>query len=381
MASALLAAVSACSFVLGLDEYDRETDLVDASEAEAAAPDGGGDACTADGESCGECGRSCLGRTCLAGGICRPANALGQFQIISLALGDGGTIYLGVFGGDTFGVITKVPESLDVTGTPPLALLGQSPVSLAVSDNDLLWGGTAGGVGRLSFDFASSTLILDAGPAPVTGLVTSFGATWATPDDPGGGAEAGIHRETVGLITRVPHAWSLVASRFGGDLVFAQRTSGGAIGRAAEFTGQRGEDLVANAGFPMGIAADDDAVYWADCTGNAIRRYRIDDPKTVITTLATDQLYPFAIAVDDVYVYWTTYGFPGNPAACANRAFLSDAGTGTVVRAQKDGGGTPLVLARGLFTPYAIAVRPGHPYVYWVTASPDPNGGVWSVPR
>src|SRR5687767_4225903 len=104
MASALLAAVSACSFVLGLDEYDRETDLVDAAAAEAGS-DAGGDACTADGESCGECGRSCLGRTCLGGGLCRPSNALRQFQMISLALGDGGMIYLGVFGGDTFGVI------------------------------------------------------------------------------------------------------------------------------------------------------------------------------------------------------------------------------------------------------------------------------------
>lgn len=371
-AAAALAGITACSFVLGLSEYDSETDVADATTDSAAPPEDAGveaapDGCTFGPDNCGECGRTCLGGVCIDGSVCNADHVRADISAGVLLLADSG-IYFGSALSEA--IITYATYELtQVQATavfPP-----NQPTALAIDSNELYWGDSQGAVYAVSHDLDGGTArFIGAGPGWVTGVGFDLGPVWGA-----WGSDGGIYRPS-GQDTSIPSLWGLAQRT--DAFYWGTRTLGGVIGRRRS-NGQK-EILVPDAGVPIGVAVDSAAVYWADCTGGAIRRY--DLTTSQVTTLASGQRYPYAVAVDDTYVYWTTLGAEGTPDSCTKQTPGTD--EGAVARTRKDGSGGFLVLATDLTGPLAVAVRNDLPYVYWVTGGilgRQGEGGLWRVPK
>lgn len=77
---------------------------------------------------------------------------------------------------------------------------------------------------------------------------------------------------------------------------------------------------------PVGVAADEDSVYWVDeLAGTVVKMPRAGGRATVI---ASGQASPDAIAVDDQFVYWANAGRSDDANGIVP-------GTGSIVRAPK----------------------------------------------
>ncbi len=111
---------------------------------------------------------------------------------------------------------------------------------------------------------------------------------------------------------------------------------------------------------PWYLALDAANVYWTDVTGGAITR--VDKAGlTAPIELAVAESGPFAVAVDAAHVYWT------------NR------GDGTIVRANKDDGGARTVLAMS-DGPREIALDDAS--IYWSAEGSDAStGGVFRAAK
>lgn len=109
----------------------------------------------------------------------------------------------------------------------------------------------------------------------------------------------------------------------------------------------------------VGIAADDERVYWPE--GTAIRSAPVGGGTPF--TIATASRQPLAVAVDARWVYWTDWD------------------AGTVSRAPKSGG-PPVTLADNQTYPMSLAVDGS--YVWWCNTHRDdpkhPHGEVMRVP-
>ncbi len=153
--------------------------------------------------------------------------------------------------------------------------------------------------------------------------------------------------------------WSTFEPTAGGAGIWMADTYGAdpEAQRVAETTGS------------LGVAVDDEHVYWTDCSAGVVQRLSRsligsgDPPET----LATEQQGAATIVIDDERVYWTTssgvYGMPkaggtvfgftteDDPfALVVDDAYLywtnnAGDGAGQVRRALKDGSGSPVTLA------------------------------------
>jgi hypothetical protein len=129
-----------------------------------------------------------------------------------------------------------------------------------------------------------------------------------------------------------------------------------------EKAGLARRDLATGEGSDMGLAVDDQYVYWAsDAGGEGLIKRAAKDGKTPPRPVARGLMRPQGVAVDDLYVYWT------------------DVISRLVQRAPKEGG-TPVTLASHadpLQVPVTIAVSADD--VYWSLTGG--NRGLRKVPR
>lgn len=108
---------------------------------------------------------------------------------------------------------------------------------------------------------------------------------------------------------------------------------------------------------PMGVAVDDEYVYWANFVGSPGRIYRL--PKSVVgaspshpdlTIIVDGQVTPFGVAVNDTEIYWTAWG----------------GGSGTnqgLFRGPKSGVATPEALPGAFTAPSGVRLQGD--FVYW----------------
>ena len=97
------------------------------------------------------------------------------------------------------------------------------------------------------------------------------------------------------------------------------------------------------------LAVDDSGVYWTDGSANV---QSVGLTGGTVVTLASSQAQPSGIALDDTYVYWSnTLG-------------------GAIMRAPKDGSGSPAVVATAT-SPRDIGIYGDN--VYWI----DSSANVW----
>lgn len=146
-----------------------------------------------------------------------------------------------------------------------------------------------------------------------------------------------------------------------------------------------------DAPFTLGLAVDDDTVYWA--TTRAVMMAPKAGGEPVV--IADEQRCVFGMAVDDERLYWSNFADGsiwtydkstgasamqwegGRSTAIAvddERVYWVDTAAGAIMAAGKDGG-HPWVLASGQQWPVSLAVRDHH--VYWAAR----DGGVFRVGR
>jgi hypothetical protein len=132
----------------------------------------------------------------------------------------------------------------------------------------------------------------------------------------------------------------------GGYVYWTDSTNPGAVRRIAADGSGGADDVATNQDTPIGIAVDDEHVYWASNDGT-IQRVPLSLADTE-PPFATGVPKPGLLAIDEFYVYWTEYTSEGR-----------------VQRGQKsDGAATPI--AQDQLFPNGIAVAPED--VFFATA-------------
>lgn len=132
------------------------------------------------------------------------------------------------------------------------------------------------------------------------------------------------------------------------------RLAHGDAGKPAEV------EMLFSGGAKGDIALDQTHVYWADEITGKLRRLTTKSPGTVEEIGSGTRCQ--GVALDETYVYWTSAGTPGQI-------------DGTVSRAPK-AGGTSVVLASGLDSPWILALDTSH--AYWTSFE---QGSVMRVPK
>ena len=136
-----------------------------------------------------------------------------------------------------------------------------------------------------------------------------------------------------------------------GSYIYWTNTFADTIGRASLDGTQVDQNFIAAPGAPVGIAVDDQHVYWStDNLGSiAIGRANIDgtgvDSKFITTGISDGS----GMAIDDTHIYWANFT------------------TNTIARAKLDGTDIEPSFITGVSAPTAIDVNAG--LIYWVNAA------------
>ena len=369
----------------GTARKDATTDAHDASNPRSdaradrqstpdAAQDAAADSCSSD-ASCGSCGHSCLGGSCLDGG-CQPltldpGNAHGAFD---LAIDDASVYWTD----NVVGSVNYVLKS------------GASKGSLTGENAPYVTGVTTG-AGRVYF--ASNAGYV--GSCPATGCGGGNAQeTFITKD---GGDLRGVVASGNYLY------WADETIDGGLSAVVGGALDGGAFSRLATYPAHQLQQF---------IAADDASVYWAQddklfscplagCAGAVVtvaagsypHEIAPSAPSVYFTTVATGAstlqycgsssgcaspatLYSSSVdtfggvAIDAMYVYWTS-----SPSVDAG---ASGPG-GQILRCPRSATSncTPTVLAANEYRPDHIAVD--DTAVYWAATSLDPSSGTLPI--
>ena len=144
-----------------------------------------------------------------------------------------------------------------------------------------------------------------------------------------------------------------------GSYIYWTNTFADTIGRARLNGTQVDQDFITAPGAPVGIAVDDQHIYWStDNLGSiAIGRANVDgtgvDSKFITTGISDGS----GMAIDDTHVYWANFT------------------TDTIARAKLNGTAIEPSFITGASEPTAIDVNAG--LIYWVNA----ERGVWTIGR
>jgi hypothetical protein len=342
---------------------DTSTDASEASDApvdaQSCAPDASFDS---DPANCGSCGHDCQHGACI-GGACQPVLVGSCFQPWGVAVDD--TRVYWTCGSDSDGEVRSTRK--DGSDLIIHAAHLQHPTSVAVDATTLMFienyagkiwmadklGGapsifydahTPGGPFTLTFD-ATSVYWID-----VYGSASVFSAPRA--GIPDGGAP-------VPLATGQPYLFAITEDATNvyftvqGTWVFGPPDAGSDAGNDTSAVMQAPKDhsspavaLARGVALPKFIAADPNAVYWANADDDTVMRS--DHGATTPVVIARVK-QPWGVALDGDYVYVT--------------AVATDQGDGSLVRVRKDGTGSPLVVATGLSFPIQPVVDATA--IYW----------------
>jgi hypothetical protein len=309
-----------------------------------------------DRSHCGRCGRSCLGGTC-SQGRCQPF-VLSKARFSASLLVEGSTLYFSEQGSpeQTFHDGTIARLDLDRPGTTTVMLSGlRNPRALAVNPSTVYW----------ADDFgygAAPKQPLDGGYGPLWSVNASNGRTVAvTPNrvfatsgsapylysstlqgsdvDLSSVAQAmdeivadasylyvfsyGVKRYTLvdslpdpdSALTLYASGSSQCASKhenhlyWTADTSFATPASEGRVIKTP-VDGTASLVIAERQGGPVGVAADDSYVYWANYFAGTVMKAPVMGGAAVV--LAQDQDRPMSVAVDDTSVYWTNHGIDGS---------------------------------------------------------------------
>jgi hypothetical protein len=355
-----------------------DADVADALDA-ASAPDAAdadeasGCGSSTDAKNCGYCGHDCRGSPCSAG-TCQPTTlAQAQALPIGIALDDNYVFWTNRGTSDATGALVRAAH--DGSGATPLASTLKSPAMIALSGQVVYWSnqGTVAGnyydgaIMRIGKDGACSFT-----PCPYT-IVDNQNAPFGVASD---GIEVFYATAANGIVFQTYVAGGSNHASFGepGPLLVAADATGafwtdrgtaakgyadGALMRAS-YTLTSPTALFTGSGSPYGIALDDTFVYFTNNRDGTVMKVNRTGPPTPVV-LAQGEHAPSHIAVDATRVYWTSQGTAANSFA-----------DGSVVVVDKAPCATPPcqhALATGQSLPGALAVDATH--VYWVNT----NGG------
>jgi sugar lactone lactonase YvrE len=353
---------AAASDVLTLTDSALASDGLAPTDSAACLADVNGDP-----NNCGACGHDCLGGACSAG-ACGPVTLAVTHGSVGLAI-DSTFAY---WADSEAGAINKVSLALTHVGTPTPVVSGaqaQNVQSLATDGTYLYWTNkiASGSVYRALPTGAALTTIASNQSQP--DWIASNGTTvvWtnqtgnqvmAAPVTSDGGAaptQLNLHGEN----GTVPAGIAID----GANVYYAAKTSGGGLAETAPIAGGSGTVSELGTATYVGIAVDDNSVYWTGGFSNpSVYRNTKAGMPTSETILAAGSLTcPLAITSDGTSVYFldqgtSTCGPPGNDAGALYRVPVGNAGS------------LPAALVGGLDDPQGLAVD--RTAIYWVTGGP-----------
>jgi len=250
---------------------------------------------------CGACGRACAG-TC-TGGRCLVTLARDQSNVGCLVL-DPNSVYWASAELPSTGIINRSSISGGTFSSISMSSPAPWPCTMTVDDMFAYWASGSlgvvqrarvrGGVAQtLSTGLGAEFLAIDGQNVYFTGqfayptkVALSGGAATRLADSLGAAGMA---------IDRHNLYWTLRDGASTRGDVRQVSLSGGAVSTLAQ-----GE------GAPQGIAADDEAVYWANNQSGEIRKFT--HVGGVVTTLAAGEFTPTVLAIDGTNVYFSALG-------------------------------------------------------------------------
>lgn len=314
--AALAVLLAGCRAVLRID--DKELVPESATGGSAGAGGAGGScpdasAFAADPNNCGSCGHSCLGGDCVDG-RCAPIVLDRGDTPVSIALDEDEVFWTDLYGG----LVRSTPKS-GGSGIGLGEAPGWSPIGVAVSHDyvfvTLYHPSMLGMVVRMDKGRHNDSFVQTS---------SSYNGPWAVAAD--GGAVYWTNRYDDVMLASAPlaldTAMSLatagvpepvsaepVAMALDADYVYWTQFVWGVVARTPKIGGATLE--IASGQSPaLGIAVDDVNVYW----GGKTAIWRAPKAGGVLTAIVEVARFSGGVAVDDTHVYWADAGDPMAPS-------------------------------------------------------------------